>query len=55
MLLIGKQTARTCHGLDRRAFLQVGGASVLGLSLADLLKARASGQDGGPAKASHAV
>jgi len=51
MLLIGEQKARTCHGLQRRAFLQAGAASVLGLSLADLLKARASGQEGGPAKA----
>ena len=51
MLLIGKQTARTCHGLHRRAFLQVGASSVLGLSLADLLKARAAGETGGPAKA----
>lgn len=51
MLLVGEQTTRTCQTLHRRAFLQAGGASVLGLSLADLLKARASGQSGGPAKA----
>src|SRR5262245_19248015 len=42
MLLVGRQTARTCTGIDRRAFLQVGASSVLGLSLADLLQARAA-------------
>ena len=40
MLLVGRQTARTCTGIDRRAFLQVGREPVLGLSLADLLRAR---------------
>jgi uncharacterized protein (DUF1501 family) len=43
MLLVGGQTARTCQSLTRRAFLQVGASSVLGLSLADLLRARAAG------------
>ena len=42
MLHIGRQTQRTCQTLDRRAFVQVGGSSVLGLSLANLL----SGKDG---------
>jgi len=55
MLLLGRQTARTCQTLDRRAFLQVGGSSVLGLSLADLLRAKAAGgatgQTPGAAKA----
>jgi uncharacterized protein (DUF1501 family) len=37
MLLLGRQKARTCQGLTRRAFLQIGGSAVLGLSLADLL------------------
>jgi hypothetical protein len=37
MLLIGRQTQHTCQGVTRRAFLQVGASSVLGLSLADLL------------------
>jgi uncharacterized protein (DUF1501 family) len=37
MLLIGRQKARTCQGVTRRAFLQVGASTVLGLSLADLL------------------
>ncbi|HSQ58665.1 MAG TPA: DUF1501 domain-containing protein, partial [Gemmata sp.] len=43
MLLIGQQTARTCRTAHRRAFLQAGAASVLGLSLADLLRAREAG------------
>jgi uncharacterized protein (DUF1501 family) len=50
MLLVGQQNARTCQTLHRRAFLQVGAASALGLSLADLLKARAAGNTAGPAK-----
>jgi uncharacterized protein (DUF1501 family) len=41
MLLIGRQRQRTCGGLSRRAFLQVGGSTILGLSLADLLRQRA--------------
>ncbi len=40
MLLLGQQRQRTCSGLTRRAFLQIGGSSVLGLSLADLLRLR---------------
>ena len=43
MLLVGQQHQRTCGGLTRRAFLQVGGRTVLGLSLADLLRLRARG------------
>jgi hypothetical protein len=41
MLCIGRQRQRTCQTLSRRAFLQVGASSVLGLSLADLLRLRA--------------
>src|SRR5437660_3355616 len=41
MLLLGQQRQRTCQGVTRRAFLQVGASSVLGLSLADLLRLRA--------------
>src|SRR5690242_6183121 len=41
MLWIGEQRQRTCQTLTRRAFLQVGGSTVLGLSLADLLRLRA--------------
>jgi hypothetical protein len=43
MLLIGRQRQRTCQGLDRRAFLQVGASSVLGLSMLDLLRLKAQG------------
>src|SRR5262245_1174356 len=43
MLLIGRQRQRTCQGLDRRTFLQVGASSVLGLSLVDLLRLKAQG------------
>src|SRR5258707_11599530 len=41
MLSLGRQTARTCQTLDRRAFVQIGGSTVLGLTLADLLRLRA--------------
>jgi hypothetical protein len=50
MLFIGRQRQRTCQTLSRRAFLQVGGSSVLGLTLADLLRWRA--QAGVPASGS---
>src|SRR5262245_60442315 len=43
MLLIGQQRQRTCQTLSRRAFLQVGASSVLGLSLAQLLRWQAEG------------
>ncbi len=43
MLSVGHRTTHTCAGLNRRSFLQVGASSVLGLSLADLLRARAAG------------
>ncbi len=41
MLNIGEQWQRTCQGLTRRAFLQVGASSLLGLSAADLLRCEA--------------
>ena len=41
MLSLGVQRSRTCQTLDRRAFLQIGGSSVLGLTLADMLRLRA--------------
>src|SRR5262245_54370030 len=41
MLFFGRQRSRTCQGITRRAFLQVGGSTVLGLSLADQLRAGA--------------
>lgn len=50
MLLLGQQTQRTCQTLDRRAFVQIGASSVLGLTLADLLQARESGLNPGSAK-----
>jgi hypothetical protein len=52
MLEIGSQQQRTCQGLTRRAFLQVGASSVLGLSLADLLRwqAQAGATAAGPAR-----
>ncbi|HET6574716.1 MAG TPA: DUF1501 domain-containing protein [Fimbriiglobus sp.] len=52
MLLVGRQQQRTCQTLNRRSFLQVGASSVLGLSLADLLRAgETSGRNPGSAKA----
>jgi uncharacterized protein (DUF1501 family) len=51
MLLVGRQSTRTCQSLDRRAFLQAGASSVLGLSLADTLRAgEQSGRNPGSAK-----
>src|SRR5262245_31413734 len=44
MLLVGRQRQRTCQTLDRRAFLQAGASTVLGLSLVDLLRLRAAGK-----------
>jgi len=41
MLWLGWHKARTGKGLTRRALLQIGGSSLLGLSLADLLRQRA--------------
>jgi hypothetical protein len=43
MLLLGRHHHRTCQGVNRRAFLQIGGSTVLGLSLADLLRLRSLG------------
>src|SRR5260370_1836101 len=51
MLLIGRQRQHTCRGVHRRAFLQVGASSILGLSLADLLRLRGAGAPAtGPAR-----
>src|SRR5713226_259236 len=41
MLNLGRQRQRDCHGVTRRAFLQAGGSSLLGLTLADLLRTQA--------------
>ncbi len=43
MLLLGRQRSRNCQGPTRRAFVQAGASTVLGLSLADLLRGRAAG------------
>lgn len=43
MLGFGKQRQHTCSGVTRRAVLQAGASSILGLSLADLLRLRVSG------------
>jgi uncharacterized protein (DUF1501 family) len=45
MLNIGQQHQRTCHGWTRRAILQAGASSILGLSWADLLRFRATGAE----------
>jgi hypothetical protein len=51
MLFVGRQSQRTCQGISRRALLQAGASTVLGLSLADLLRLRAaSGPLSGSAK-----
>src|SRR5438105_4422866 len=44
MLLVGRHRTRTCQGVTRRALLQVGASTVLGLSLAELLRSRAGGR-----------
>lgn len=41
MLNLGKQLGRTCSGVDRRSFLRVGSLSLFGLSLPNVLAARA--------------
>src|SRR5579871_498728 len=43
MLFLGRQHQRTCQGLTRRAVLQAGASTALGLSLADLLHLQARG------------
>lgn len=48
MLLLGQQKQHTCQGFTRRAFLQAGASTVLGLSLADHLRLRAKAPDSGP-------
>src|SRR5438876_7486045 len=43
MLFLGQQQQRTCQTLSRRSFLQIGGSTVLGVTLADLLRLRSEG------------
>jgi hypothetical protein len=40
MLLLGRGRQRTCQGTTRREFLQIGASSLLGLTMADLLRLR---------------
>ncbi len=47
MLDIGRQWQRDCQRVTRRAFLQAGASSVLGLSLADWLRVRAASNPAG--------
>jgi hypothetical protein len=54
MLFLGRHTQRTCQTVHRRAFLQAGGSSVLGLSLTGLLRAKEKG-DGKPTGSARSV
>jgi hypothetical protein len=51
MLFLGQHRTRMCQGITRRELLQVGGSTVLGLSLADLLRARARAEVASRARA----
>src|SRR5258708_13648585 len=42
MISIPGQPGSTCDGFSRREFLRVGGAGILGVSLADVLRLQAS-------------
>jgi len=42
MLLLGRGLQRNCEGMTRREFVQIGASSLLGLSLADLLRLRST-------------
>ncbi len=55
MFSIGRQRARTCQTRDRRAFLQAGGSTVLGLTWADWLQARALAPDAATSPAKSVV
>jgi hypothetical protein len=44
MLDIGRVLSRNCQGINRRELLKVGGLSLLGLSLPDVLRAEETGQ-----------
>jgi hypothetical protein len=50
MLLLGQGKQRTCRGFARREFLQIGGSTVLGLSMADALRIRAQEYGQGTAR-----
>src|SRR5690349_14607511 len=44
MISIPGQPGSTCDGFSRREFLRVGGAGILGISLADILSLQAGAQ-----------
>src|SRR5262245_53414909 len=44
MLFLGRGKQRTCQGVTRREFVQIGASTILGLSLADLLRLRADNE-----------
>ena len=46
MLNVGRASAKNCSGICRREFLQVGGLGILGLSLADALRAQTAPHGG---------
>lgn len=50
MLTVGRVHSRTCAGITRRELLQAGGLSLLGLTLADVLRAEEAGASGPAAK-----
>lgn len=54
MLNVGYQRLRHCQGLSRRALLQAGAIGAMGLSLADLLRSEAEGQEQ-PARAKSVI
>lgn len=51
MLNLGAASGRTCDGITRRSFLQVGSLGALGLSLADLFALQSRGQSPSAAQA----
>jgi Protein of unknown function (DUF1501) len=51
MLLLGRGRQRTCQGITRREFMQIGGSTILGLTLADLLQLKATNTTTSPASA----
>jgi hypothetical protein len=55
MLNVGSQTQHTCNGPTRRAFLQAGASTVLGLSVTDLLRLRALGDSVTPTARARSV
>src|SRR5688500_4170064 len=50
LTIYGGQSGRFCDSLSRRNFLQVGGLALGGLTLPDLLRARAQGASAGAAR-----